>query len=380
MKDLEFERIVKTREILRNNLKKHGRDNIYDLTGLTGGFYIEDKNLDFLETYTGPAIFTEKLNRHGLLYLHDDFTEDSDIKNKLESLEEYCKYEKAVGFNRTSSALLATIIMLKSKNITQILHYVPEKPSHPSIPKSCNILDIPYYESDNFDEIISLIDINKFLIITGSTMNHKIVDFENAKKLIEYCHSKDIKVLFDDASGARIRLLNGQQTALNMGADLVVTSMDKLMNGPRAGLLAGNKELINEIYSEGLKYGLEAQAPILAAMVYTLKNFSFERIKKAQQRAINFNFDELNEYDFLSFEKTPTGFMINMDSKESYEVALDLLNNYRIITITTLGMPDASKTLRFDFTSKDADRVSDNYIKNSILNALISLINKKNSE
>nr|WP_157209458.1 TIGR03576 family pyridoxal phosphate-dependent enzyme [Methanococcus voltae] len=377
LKDLEFERISNTREILRNIIKKHGRDNIYDLTGLTGGFYIENKNLDFLETYTGPAIFTEKLNRHGLAYLHNDFNEDSDIKNKIESLEEYCKSEMAVGFNRTSSALLATIITLKNKKISQILHYVPEKPSHPSIPKSCNILNIPYYESDNIEEILALIETGKFLIITGSTMNHKIVDLENTKKLIEYCHSNNVNVLFDDASGARIRLLNGQPTALNMGADLVVTSMDKLMTGPRAGLLAGNKELIKEIYSEGLKYGLEAQAPILAAMVYTLKNFSFDRIKKAQQRAINFTFDELCNYDNISLEKTPTGFIINMEPKKSFDVALELLKNYRVITITTMGMPDASKTLRFDFTSKDADKVSDNYIKNSILNAILAVINKK---
>jgi len=141
------------------------------------------------------------------------------------------------------------------------------------------------------------------------------------------------------------------------------------MNGPRAGLLCGKKELIDKIYAEGLKFGLEAQAPILVAMINALKNFKLDDLKKALKRAENIDLSPLIDAGFQC-EKTPTGFIIkNLSEDEYINIALNMLKNYGIITITAAGMPGASKTLRIDFCSKDAKRISDEYIINSIISS-----------
>ena len=50
---------VKKREsalkIIKEIIKDNGRDSLYDVTGLSGGFIANDDELDLLETYVGPA-------------------------------------------------------------------------------------------------------------------------------------------------------------------------------------------------------------------------------------------------------------------------------------------------------------------------------------
>jgi len=342
---LELNRVNSARTIIRKKIKDTGRTGIYDLTGLCGGFEICEEHLELIETYVGPAIFSEKINNAGLIHLSGN----SEIHN-------------VVCFNRTSSAILSTIMAL-SKSFKKLVHYVPEKPAHPSIPRSCEIFGMEYFESDSLEEILSKIDENALTVITGATMDHKIVSGKIAEKIISYAKSKKSPVFFDDASGARLRKLYEEMPALEMGADIVVTSMDKLMEGPRAGLLGGNKNLVDMIYSEGLKFGLEAQAPIMAAVVTALESFDLNSLKNAFERA--------EKIDMACFEKTPTGFIIKNPSEEKLiETALKLLENYGIVTITAAGMPGASKNIRIDFCSKDAERISDEYILNAILNSL----------
>ncbi|WP_292460907.1 TIGR03576 family pyridoxal phosphate-dependent enzyme [Methanothermococcus sp.] len=347
----ELNRLEKARTSIRSIIKEKGRNHLYDLTGIAGGFKIFKTDLELLETYVGPAIFSEKLNEVGILHFGGDPT-----------------IHKAVGFNRTSAAIFSTIMAL-SNTVKNVIHYVPKKPSHPSIPRSCKIFNLDYFESDNVDEILNKINKKTLTIITGATMDHKIIDLENLKKIISYCNEKNSTVFIDDASGARLRLLYNQPPALELNADLAVTSTDKLMEGPRAGLLCGKKELVNKIYGEGLKFGLEAQAPILAAMVNALKNFKLDNLKEALKRAENIDLSPLVNAGF-ECEKTPTGFIIKNLSEEKYiDIALKMLENYGIITITAAGMPGASKTLRIDFCSKDAKRITDDYIINAIINS-----------
>lgn len=349
---LELNRVNTAREIIRKKIQNTGRNSIYDLTGLCGGFEICEENLKLIETYVGPAIFSEKLNNAGLSHLSGN-----------------SKIHNAVCFNRTSSAILSTI-MTMSKSFEKLVHYVPEKPAHPSIPRSCKIFGMEYFESDSLEEIISKIDENSFTAITGATMDHKVVSEEIAKKIIAYAKSKNSPVFFDDASGARLRKLYNESPALEMGADLVVTSMDKLMEGPRAGLLAGDKNLVDQIYSEGLKFGLEAQAPIMAAVVTALESFDLNNLKNAFERAEKVDLT-IFETEKVEYKKTPTGFIIKNPSEEKLiETALKLLENYGIVTITAAGMPGASKNIRIDFCSKDAERISDEYVVNAVLNSL----------
>ena len=341
---------VKKREsalkIIKEIINDDGRDSLYDVTGLSGGFIASDEELDLLETYVGPAIFEDELQIVG---------------------KEHLGGEKVLAVNRTSSGILASILALVNEG-DHVSHFLAEFPAHPSIPRSCAIVGASYDEFVDIDKF-TIHDNTSLVVVTGSTMDHKVIDEEIFKKVIDMAHERDIPVLVDDASGARLRTaVFNQAKATELGADLVVTSTDKLMPGPRGGLMAGRNDLIDEIKVKANQFGLEAQPPLILAMVNGIKNYTEENLVKAISRKEEFY--ELLSEKYEMFEKTPTGVMVSEDSlKDQLEKlnvetelskkdccflwAMVLLKDFGIITIPAVGMPGASATIRIDLSTHD---------------------------
>ena len=341
---------VKKREsslkIIKSIIENEGRDSLYDVTGLSGGFIASDEELNLLETYVGPAIFEDELQLVGHKHLGG---------------------EQVLAVNRTRSGILASILALVEEG-SHVSHFLAEFPAHPSIPRSCAIVGASYDEFIDIDKF-TIPENTSLVVVTGSTMDHKVIDEELFKKVIDMAHEKDIPVLVDDASGARLRTaVFNQAKATELGADLVVTSTDKLMPGPRGGLMAGRKDLIDEIKVKANQFGLEAQPPLILAMVNGIRNYTEENLVKAMSRKEEF-FDLLSE-KYEMFEKTPTGVMVSEDSlkdqldKLNIETELSkkdccflwamvLLKDFGIITIPAVGMPGASATIRIDLSTKD---------------------------
>ena len=341
---------VKKREsalkIIKEIINEKGRDSLYDVTGLSGGFIASDEELNLLETYVGPAIFEDELQIVGRKHLGG---------------------EKVLAVNRTSSGILASILALVNEG-DHVSHFLAEFPAHPSIPRSCAIVGASYDEFIDIDKF-TIPDNTSLVVVTGSTMDHKVIDEELFKEVIAMAHEKDIPVLVDDASGARLRTaVFNQAKATELGADLVVTSTDKLMPGPRGGLMAGRKDLIDEIKVKANQFGLEAQPPLILAMVNGIKNYTEENLVKAISRKEEFY--ELLSEKYEMFEKTPTGVMVSEDSLKNqieklnvetelskkdccFLWAMVLLKDFGIITIPAVGMPGASATIRIDLSTQD---------------------------
>lgn len=265
---------VKKREnslkIIRNIIKDQGRRSLYDLTGLSGGFIADQKDLNLLETYTSPAIFEKELDKLG---------------------SEHLGGEKILAVNRTSSGILATILTLLKPN-SYLIHFLPEFPSHPSIIRSVELVKGKYLEFDNMDDF-HIVKNTSLVVVTGSTMDHKVLDEETFKKIIIVAHEHNIPVFVDDASGARLRtVIYNQKKAIDLGADLVITSTDKLMPGPRGGLMAGSVDLIDKIKATAYQFGLEAQPPSIIAIINGLKAFKKENLLKSIEKR---NIDEYVE-------------------------------------------------------------------------------------
>lgn len=353
-----------------NSKIKNNRSDLYDLTGLSGGFPIKQEDINLLETYAGPAIFEVQLQPLGIKHLGG---------------------EKVLALNRTSSGLLATILALVKPD-HEVVHFLPQLPSHPSIPRSVKLVKGNYREFTDAGEM--QIDENTDLvIITGSTMDHQIITEEDFLKVIKLSQRKNVPVLVDDASGARLRtIIYKQPRALDMGADLVITSTDKLMEGPRGGLMSGKTELIDLIKTKANQFGLEAQPPLIAGMVRSLEKFTPEMILKSQQKKKEL-YMVLKEY--LTVEETPTGIMLlpedvvkkleSMDVETSEDetplnpeevatiLAMILLRDHNIITIPAVGMPGASPTIRMDMASKDAERIDVEYISQAFTESFSKL-------
>ena len=73
-----------------------------------------------------------------------------------------------------------------------------------------------------------------------------------------------------------------------------------------------NCDLIDEIKVKVNQFGLEAQPPLILAMVNGIKNYTEDNLVEAISRKEDF-FDLLSE-KYEMFEKTPTGVMVSEDS------------------------------------------------------------------
>ncbi|WP_407423308.1 TIGR03576 family pyridoxal phosphate-dependent enzyme [Methanobrevibacter sp.] len=351
---------VKKREnalsIIKHKVENDGRSSLFDLTGLSGGFIATPSEINLLETYVGPAIFEEELQSVGREHMGGD---------------------KILPLNRTSSGILATILTLVPES-SNVVHYLAELPAHPSIPRSCKLVGANYFETDVFDEF-SIPENTSLVVVTGSTMDHKVIDEDEFKKVIEMAHERDIPVMVDDASGARLRtVVFNQAKACDLGADIAITSTDKLMPGPRGGLMAGRKDLIDEIKVKVTQFGLEAQPPAVLAMLNGFKNFNGDNLIDSFERKDEL-FDLLNE-SFSNFEKTPTGVMISPEGLEkemdiennlsaddlAFVFSFILLKDHGIITIPPVSMPGASATIRFDLSTADAFKLDLNELNKKI--------------
>lgn len=341
---------VKKREsalkIIREIINEGGRDSLYDVTGLSGGFIASEEELNLLETYVGPAIFEDELQIAG---------------------KEHLGGEKVLAVNRTSSGILASILALVEKG-THVSHFLAEFPAHPSIPRACNIVGASYDEFVDIEKF-NIPDNTSLVVVTGSTMDHKVIDEELFKQVIDMAHERDIPVLVDDASGARLRTaVFNQRKATELGADLVVTSTDKLMPGPRGGLMSGRADLIDEVKIKANQFGLEAQPPLILAMVNGIKNYTEDNLVNAISKKDEF-FSLLAE-KYEMFEKTPTGVRVSEESLKNQLSSLNietelsqkdccflwamiLLKDFGIITIPAVGMPGASASIRFDLSAQD---------------------------
>ena len=341
---------VKKREsalrIIKEILKDNGRDSLYDVTGLSGGFIASEEELSLLETYVGPAVFEDELQIVG---------------------KEHLGGEKVLAVNRTSSGILASILALVKKG-DHVSHFLAEFPAHPSIPRSCKIVGASYDEFVDIEKF-NIPENTSLVVITGSTMDHKVIDEDLFKRVIDMAHERDIPVLVDDASGARLRTaVFKQRKATELGADLVVTSTDKLMPGPRGGLMAGREDLIDLVKIKANQFGLEAQPPLILAMVNGIRNYTEENLIKAISRKDEFYVLLSKKYEM--FEKTPTGVVVGEDALGSqlnklnietelsqkdccFLWAMILLKDFGIITIPAVGMPGASASVRIDLSTQD---------------------------
>jgi L-seryl-tRNA(Ser) seleniumtransferase len=354
-------------KIIKSILQSDGRKGVYDLTGLAGGFPILDEDKALLETYAGPAVFEDAIQILGKIHLGG---------------------EKILALNRTSSGILAAVLAMVNKG-DEIVHFLPKSPAHPSIPRSAELVGASYREFEDIKEF-EVCDNTSLVFITGSTMDHEVITLKDFLRVIEISKSYGIPVFVDDASGARLRtVVYKQPRAMDMGVDITITSTDKLMDGPRGGLMSGKTDVMTKIKTKAHQFGLEAQPPLVAGMVRALENLSPERILEAFITKHDLYNGLVN--DFKGIKETPTGVMLKseelkleLDNRNiitnlsqddlAYLFSMLLLRNHGIITIPAVGMPGTSSTIRIDLASNDAERISTENIVESFSETLEQLI------
>jgi L-seryl-tRNA(Ser) seleniumtransferase len=121
------------------------------------------------------------------------------------------------------------------------------------------------------------------MILKVHPSNYRIVGFTtapNLKELAELAHRSDILLCEDAGSGALVDLsglgLEEEpviRQSIEAGADVVLFSGDKLLGGPQAGIIVGNRICIEKLRRDPLYRALRVSKLIYAALQATLESY-----------------------------------------------------------------------------------------------------------
>jgi L-seryl-tRNA(Ser) seleniumtransferase len=133
-------------------------------------------------------------------------------------------------------------------------------------------------------DYIAAINENTALILKVHTSNYRIVGFTrevSLEELVAIGREKGIPTMMDLGSGCLVDLsrhgLEGEitvQEVLARGVDVVSFSGDKLLGGPQAGILAGNRDLIEKMRTNQLARALRMDKLTLAGLEATLEEYT----------------------------------------------------------------------------------------------------------
>lgn len=249
---------------INTRIAELGEDSLYIFTGNIRWNQLKSSDLGITsEEWVGPSLFYPQLKEKAL----DHLGGDSD------------KSEVAV-FNRTSAGIVSSIMALvKPGNI--LVSFAPDKKAHPSVSRGAKLAGAKLYEVDTIEELKNVPESSSAVcVVTGVTSELLLLDQELFVEAIKMAKLMNMIVIVDDAYGARIRtILLNQPTALEAGADIVITNNDKAaLHGPRAGIMAGNKELVMKASAKASEYGMEARAPIALGVLRSLEQFKPEEL------------------------------------------------------------------------------------------------------
>ena len=185
------------------------------------------------------------------------------------------------------------------------------------------------------------------LVMRAHRSNFKIVGFTEEpplKEMAEVAHQAGVPVVDDLGSGALLDTARygfahepTVQESLAAGVDLVCFSGDKLLGGPQAGIILGNKDLINKIKKHPLARAVRADKICLAGVTATLLHYlkdEAEReipiwkmmshtLEQLKLRAETWR-DELGQGDVLKSESAVGGGSLPDECIATYVLALDV--------------------------------------------------------
>jgi len=347
---------------ISQRIKKYGENSVFIFTGniRMNQLLKTDLNL-YSEEWVGPSLFSSELKKKVLSHLGGNNCHEIAI------------------FNRTTAAIICAIFSL-IKPGEVLISFAPNNKYHPSVVRGAKLAKAKFFGVETIEDLKSINNNNSGVcVITGITSDIYSLDNDIFVEAIKVAKNKGMYTIVDDAYGARIRrIILKQPHALEVGANIVITNNDKAgLHGPRAGIMAGDRELLLKVITKASEYGMEARAPIALAVLRSLEKFQpkslieevqvgndlYEGLAKEIGEALvrkTILGPEVSEDNLLRFmlkkRGLPATFHLIVPAEASAAVGFILLEKYGVITVNTCGMPGARVSLRLKSDKKTVTR------------------------
>lgn len=190
--------------------------------------------------------------------------------------------------NNAAAILLALTALARRKEVIISRSHLIEIGGGFRIPdvlkqSGAKLIEVGTTNRTHLNDFATAITSRTALIMLAHTSNFRIVGFTTTpslQELSELANSQQIPLLDDLGSGALLDTTQyglGReptvQESLREGSSLVAFSGDKLLGGPQAGILVGDKPLINRLKKHPLYRAVRADKLCLAGLSATLMHY-----------------------------------------------------------------------------------------------------------
>ena len=339
--------------VIRQRVTEHGRDAVFNLTGLERSLRCESEDLDLLDDELAPALHMERLQTLALDHL-------GGIQGK---------HDIAV-MNRQTGALLAATLTMVDPGDTVV--GVSPSYSHPCVTRAVARTGARFVDtvgSNELEQALAQAQKVSLVVLTRLAVSYEILSIDEIRRIVGLAKQTGAKVLVDDAGGARVGpAMFGQPRALELGVDVASTGLDKYGTvGPRLGLLGGRTELVDRIRVCAVELGLEARPMLYPAVVRSLEQYSPARVRELVATTKNVA-SELKA--ILGDRVFETPVIATLRGEDILEVAMEraniskppivpyeataalamlLLRDYGILTVHFAGLPPGTSALLIKF-------------------------------
>ena len=353
----DFRKVRQAWRHIEARIAAGGSGAVFNFSGLEHGLPLEAAELPLADDFIAPALYFEKFTKAAL----DHFGGTPD------------RHDAAL-FNRLTGATYATHLTLVKPG--DVVIGVSASYSHPSVVRAvaqagAKLVDTrgvePFAEALEREPGVSLV------VMTRLAVTYEILSVKEIEQIVRLAHDRDVPVYVDDAGGARVGpAVFDQPRTLQLGVDLVATGLDKYGTvGPRLGVMAGDKALVDRVRARGYEMGLEARPFLYPAAFRSLAGSTSERVQHlvetSRQVATALRgrigdrvhetpvIAELLGEDILEIAMERAG--VTTPPIVPYEAAsalsMLLLRDHGIITVQLVGVPPGTSAVMLKFIAPE---------------------------
>ena len=251
--------------IIERRMQKDGPESVFNFSGLERSLPLEARELPFADDEIAPALYGERLR---------------DLA--LEHLGGSSRVHDVMLFNRLTAATIATHLALVKDG--DVVVGVSPSYSHPTLVRAATHVGARFVDTSSLDSLQTALEREgrvTLVALTRLAVTYDLLPLEVIREVIRLAHEKGALVYVDDAGGARVGpAVFGQPKMLELGVDVGATGLDKYgTSGPRLGLLAGERRLVEKIRARAFEFGLEARPMLYPAAVRSLEGYTPERVR-----------------------------------------------------------------------------------------------------